>query len=125
ELVFAGGLMPQPLTGIVANAQKPEKNPDQVKRVLRGYLRSLRALREDKPDAVRFIGGRFSLDAETSEDVYRIMPQTMSENGLMENSVLERYLDYVKREPGAKKSVTLADIVDYRLLREVSSQVAR
>ena len=125
ELVFAGGLMAQPLTGIVASAQKLEKNPDQVKRVLRGYLRSLRALRQDKGDAVRFVGGRFNLDTETAEDVYKIMLQTMSENGLMENSLLERYLDDVKKEPGGKKTIVLSDIVDYRLLREVSSQMAR
>jgi ABC-type nitrate/sulfonate/bicarbonate transport system substrate-binding protein len=123
ELIFAGGLMPQPLTGIVASAAKLEKNPDQVKRVLRGYLRSLRALRQEKQDAVRFIGGRFSLDAETAEDVYKVVLQTMSEDGMMANSVLERYLDDVKKEPGAKKSVALSDIVDYRLLREVSRQM--
>ena len=123
ELVFAGGLMLQPLTGIVASAAKLEKNPDQVKRVLRGYLRSLRALRQEKQDAVRFIGGRFSLDAETAEDVYKVVLQTMSEDGMMANSVLERYLDDVKKEPGAKKSVALSDIVDYRLLREVSRQM--
>ena len=120
ELIFAGGLMPQPLTGIVASAAKLEKNPDQVKRVLRGYLRSLRALRQDKQDAVRFIGERFALDSDTAEDVYKIVLQTMSEDGVMANGVLERYLDDVKKEPGAKKSVALSEIVDYRLLREVA-----
>jgi hypothetical protein len=45
----------------------------------------------------------------------------MSEDGMLGNSVLERYLDDVKKEPGAKKSVTLSDIVDYRLLREAAS----
>jgi ABC-type nitrate/sulfonate/bicarbonate transport system substrate-binding protein len=121
ELIFAGGLMTQPLTGIVTAAARLEKNPDQVRRVLRGYLRSLRALRQEKKDAVRFIGERFGLDAETAEDVYMVVLQTMSEDGMLGNSVLERYLDDVKKEPGAKKSVTLSDIVDYRLLREAAS----
>ena len=120
ELIFAGGLMPQPMTGIVTAAARLEKNPDQVKRVLRGYLRSLRALRQEKQEAVRFIGGRFSLDAETAEDVYKVVLETMSEDGTMGNSVLERYLDDVKKEPGAKKTVALSDIVDYRFLREVT-----
>ena len=123
ELIFAGGLMPQPMTGIVTGTTRLEKNPDQVKRVLRGYLRSLRALRQEKQEAVRFIGGRFSLDAETAEDVYKVVLQTMSEDGTMGNSVLERYLDDVKKEPGAKKTVALSDIVDYRFLREVASSM--
>ena len=115
--------MPQPMTGIVTASTRLEKNPDQVKRVLRGYLRSLRALRQEKQEAVRFIGSRFSLDAETAEDVYKVVLQTMSEDGTMGNSVLERYLDDVKKEPGAKKTVALSDIVDYRLLREVASSM--
>lgn len=115
--------MPQPMTGIVTAAARLEKNGDQVKRVLRGYLRSLRALRQEKQEAVRFIGGRFSLDAETAEDVYKVVLQTMSEDGTMGNSVLERYLDDVKKEPGAKKTVALSDIVDYRFLREVASSM--
>ena len=90
--------MPQPMTGIVTAAARLEKNPDQVKRVLRGYLRSLRALRQERQEAVRFIGGRFSLDAETAEDVYKVVLQTMSEDGTMGNSVLERYLDDVKKD---------------------------
>ena len=123
DLAFAGALMPQPLTGIVASASKLEKNPDQVKRVLRGYLRSLRALRQDKQDAVRFIGSRFRLDNETAEDVYKTMLQTMSEDGTMPNPVLERYLEDVKKEPGAKQNISLGDIVDYRLLREATAAV--
>ena len=47
----------------------------------------------------------------------------MSEDGTMGNSVLERYLDDVKKEPGAKKTVALSDIVDYRFLREVASSM--
>ena len=52
QLVFAGGLLPQPLTGIVTSAAKLEKAPEQVKKVLRAYLRSIRRLRQDKADAV-------------------------------------------------------------------------
>jgi NitT/TauT family transport system substrate-binding protein len=123
ELVFAGSLMPQPLTGIVVSAAKIDRNPEQIKRVLRGYLRSLRALRQDKQEVLRFISGRFGLDSQTSEDVYKVVLQTMSEDGTMSNSVLERYLDDVKKEPGAKRNVALGDIVDYRLLREAAASV--
>ena len=90
---------------------------------MRGYLRSLRALRQEKQDAVRFIGSRFRLDNEAAEDVYKTMLQTMSEDGTMPNPVLERYLEDVKKEPGAKQNISLGDIVDYRLLREATAAV--
>ena len=123
ELIFAGGLLSEPLTGIVTGAAKLEKNPEQIKRVLRGYLRSLRALSRQKDDAVRFIGQRFNLDPETAAEVYKIVLETMSEDGIIPTSELERLLEQGKREAGVKKAMLLSDIVDYRLLKEVSPQV--
>ena len=61
ELIFAGGLMPQPMTGIVTAATRLEKNPDQVKRVLRGYLRSLRAFTPRKTGSRPFHRRTFQL----------------------------------------------------------------
>ena len=125
ELSFAGGLLAEPLTGIVTSAAKVEKNPEQIRKVLRGYLRSLRALRQDRADVTQFIGQRFNLDADTAAEVYKIMLGTMSEDGTIPNSVMERLLEDGKREPGVKRNIALSDIIDYRLLREVVPQVER
>jgi ABC-type nitrate/sulfonate/bicarbonate transport system substrate-binding protein len=113
--------LPQPLTGIVTSAAKLERAPEQVKKVLRAYLRSVRRLRQDKADTVDFIGRRFSLDAETAEEVYKTVLATMSTDGTIAPAILETYLDQVKKEAGAKKLVALSDIVDYRLLHEAAA----
>jgi ABC-type nitrate/sulfonate/bicarbonate transport system substrate-binding protein len=125
ELSFAGGLLSEPLTGIVTSAAKLEKNPEQIRKMLRGYLRSLRALRHDKSDVVQFIGQRFNLDAESAAEVYKIMLDTMSEDGTVPNSVMERVLEDTKKDAAVKRAVALADIVDYRLLKETSQQVEK
>jgi hypothetical protein len=91
--------------------------------MLRGYLLSLRRLRHEKSEAVEFIGRRFSLDRDTSEEVYKVVLDTMSPDGTMPASILEPYFAQVIKEPGAKKSITLADIVDYQLLREVAASL--
>jgi len=125
ELSFAGGLLSEPLTGISTSAAKVEKNPEQIRKVLRGYLRSLRALRRDRADVTQFIGQRFNLDGETAAEVYKIMLDTMSEDGTVPNAVMEKFLDESKREAGAKKNIVLSDILDYRLLKEVSQQLGK
>jgi NitT/TauT family transport system substrate-binding protein len=125
DLGFAGGLLSEPLTGIVTSAAKLENNPEQIRKVLRGYLRSLRALRHDKNEAVQFIGQRFNLDAETAANVYKVVLDTMSEDGTIPTAVMERVLEEYKRDAGVKKNIALTDIVDYRLLREVSRQVEK
>lgn len=125
ELSFAGGLLPEPLTGIATSVAKLEKNPEQIRKLLRGYLRSLRALRQERGDVTQFIGQRFNLDAETSAEVYKIMLDTMSDDGTIPNAVMERFLEDSKREAGVKRNIALSDILDYRLLREVAPQVER
>jgi NitT/TauT family transport system substrate-binding protein len=123
ELSFAGGLLSEPLTGIATSAAKLEKNPDQVRKILRGYLRSLRALRQERADVTQFIGQRFNLDGETAAEVYKIMIDTMSQDGTVPQAVMEKFLEDSKREAGAKKNIALGDILDYRLLREVAQQM--
>ena len=48
ELVFAGNVISDPLNGIVTGRERVEKNTTQVKKVLRGFLRSLKAVRTEK-----------------------------------------------------------------------------
>lgn len=125
ELSFAGGLLSEPLTGISTSAAKVEKNPEQIKKVLRGYLRSLRALRQERADVTQFIGQRFNLDGETAAEVYKIMLDTMSEDGTVPQAVMEKFLEDSKREAGVKKNLALSEILDYRLLKEVAQQMER
>lgn len=123
ELAFAGNYLRQPLSGIVTSAEKTEKNPQQVKKILRGFLRSLKAFRQERKDVTEFIARRFNLDPQTAEESYSIVLQTLSEDGTVSEKVLEDYLEQVKKETGAKKPIGLSDIVDYRLLREAAKEL--
>ena len=73
ELAFAGDYMKEPLTGFSASNEKLEKNPQQVKKVLRGFLRSMRAFRQDRKDATDFIARRFRLEPQVAIESYQIV----------------------------------------------------
>jgi NitT/TauT family transport system substrate-binding protein len=122
ELIFAGSVMSQPLTGIATTREKVEKNPDQVRRVLRGFLRSLRAVKQEKKDVVEFIGRKFNLDAPTAEETYKVVLQTLSEDGTVGAEALQDLLEQTKKETGVTREISVGDIVDYRMLREVAKE---
>ncbi len=122
ELIFAGSVMSQPLTGIATTKDKIEKNPDQVRRVLRGFLRALRAVKQEKKDVVEFIGRKFSLDAPTAEETYKVVLQTLSEDGTVGADALQDLLEQTKKETGVTREISVGDIVDYRMLREVAKE---
>ncbi|MBI2991233.1 MAG: ABC transporter substrate-binding protein [Deltaproteobacteria bacterium] len=123
ELLFAGNVLRQPLTGIVTSVERIEKNPLQVKKVLRGFLRSLKSFRQERREAVELIGRRFHLEPQVAGEVYGIVLRTLSEDGTVGQEVLHQFLEEVKREAGVKKPIPLADIVDYRLLREADKEL--
>ncbi len=122
EMIFAGNVMSQPLSGIATAREKIEKNPDQVRKVLRGFLRALRAVRQEKKDVTDFIARKFNLEPQVAEETYKVVLQTLSEDGTVSAEVLQDLLEQVKKETGVTRDISVNDIVDYRILREVAKE---
>jgi NitT/TauT family transport system substrate-binding protein len=125
ELIFAGKVMSQPLTGLATSREKADKNPEQVKKMLRGFLRTLRAVKQDKAGVTEFIAKKFGLDSAAAEETYKIMLQTMTEDGSVAEPELKELLEQAKQETGTKREIALKDIVDYSLLRQVAREIGR
>jgi NitT/TauT family transport system substrate-binding protein len=125
EMMFAGDVISDPLNGIVTSKEKLEKNPEQVKKVLRGFLRALYAVRTEKKDVSEFMAVKYNLDVRTAEDVYGTLIQTLTEDGTVSDQLLQEQLEQIKKEGGVKKDVVIGEIVDYRLVREMGRQVPR
>ena len=123
ELIYAGKVMSQPLTGLATSKDKLEKQPDQARRMLRAFLRSMKAMKEDKKGVTDFIAKKFSLDGPTAEETYKIMVQTLTEDGTINDAALNSLLEETKQEAGVKRAVALKDIVDYSLLRRAAKEI--
>jgi NitT/TauT family transport system substrate-binding protein len=125
ELVFAGKVISQPLTGIATSKEKIDRNPGQITRVLRGFIRSLRAVKEQRKEVVDFIARKFQLEPQVAEETYQVVLQTLSEDGTVSQQALEDLLDQMKKETGVNRKIAVEDIVDYRFLREVTAAMGR
>ena len=124
EMMFAGDVISDPLNGIVTSKEKLDKNPEQVKKVLRGFLRALRAVRTEKKDVSEFMAVKFNLDVKAAEDVYVTLIQTLTEDGTVSDQLLQEQLEQLKKEGALKKDVTIGEIVDYRFVRELGRELA-
>lgn len=120
ELIYAGKVMSQPLTGVAASREKIGKSPDQVRKMIRGFLASLNAVKREKKEVVHFIGRKYSLEPDVAEEVYGIMVQNLTEDGTVPESVLLELLEQSRSETGVKKDIPLSSVVDYRILKEVA-----
>ena len=123
ELIFAGKVMSQPLTGVATSKERIEQNPEQVKRVLKGFVRSLRAVKAERHDVVEFIGRKYSLDPASADETYKILLQTLSDDGTVPDPVLKDLLDQTKQEAGVKKELAIKEIIDYTWVRQVAKEI--
>ena len=122
ELIFAGKVFVQPLTGLATSRERVEKNPEQIKKMLRGFLRSLKAVKEEKKDVVEFIGRKFGLDPSTAEETHKIVLQTLSDDGTVSDAMLKDLIEQTKLETGVKKDFNFRDIIDYSLVRQIHKE---
>ncbi|MGE5305442.1 MAG: ABC transporter substrate-binding protein [Alphaproteobacteria bacterium] len=125
ELIFAGKVMSQPLTGLATSREKAEKHPEQLKKMLRGFMRTMRAVKQDKAGVSEFIAKKFGLDSAAADETYKIMLQTMTEDGTVAESDLNDLLEQAKQETGVKRDIALNDIVDFSPLRQVTKEMSR
>jgi NitT/TauT family transport system substrate-binding protein len=123
ELIYAGKVMSQPLTGLATSKDRAEKQADQARRMLRGFVRSMKAMRDDKKGVTEFIAKKFSLDGATAEETYKIMIQTLTDDGTIPEGDLAELLEEMKQEAGVKRAIALREIVDYSLLRRAAKEV--
>ncbi len=125
ELIFAGKVISQPLTGIATTKEKIDRNPQQIRKVLRGFLRSLRAVKQERKEVAEFIARKFNLEPQVADETYRVVLQTLSDDGTVSQQVLQELLEQVKKEAGVKREISVGDIVDYRMLREVAKEIEK
>jgi hypothetical protein len=79
-------------------------------------------VRQEKKEVVEFIGRKFSLDPSTAEETYKVVLQTLSEDGTVSDEALKELMEQVKKETNVTRDVSVGDIVDYRLLKEVAKE---
>jgi NitT/TauT family transport system substrate-binding protein len=125
ELIFAGKVVSQPLTGIATTKRKIEQNPEQAKKVLRGFVRTLKAVKRERKDVVEFISRNFNLEPQVAEEAYGVMLPSLSDDGAVSQQALQELLEQFKKETGVKREISVGDIVDYRLLREVTRDMEK
>jgi hypothetical protein len=88
-------------------------------------MRTLKAVKQDKAGVSEFIAKKFGLDSAAAEETYKIMLQTMTDDGTVPESELKDLLEQAKQETGVKREIALKDIVDFSLLRQATREMSR
>ncbi len=86
--------------------------------MVRGFLRTTRALKSERNEFLVFAQKKFGFTKEVIEEAYKVMVDALSNDGIVEDSVLQSAIDEAKAVANVTKPVTHADVTDYSFLRE-------
>jgi NitT/TauT family transport system substrate-binding protein len=117
ELFYAGKVLQQPLTGLVTTRENIQRKPEQIHRVVRAFVRGMRAFKNERAGFVSFAQKKFGLSKDVTEEAYDYMVDSLAQDGFVEPSVLEKAIEDAKQLVGSDKPITPADVVDYSFLR--------
>jgi ABC-type nitrate/sulfonate/bicarbonate transport system substrate-binding protein len=117
ELVYAGKILQRPLTGLATTVEKIQKNPNQVQRMVRAFLRASRALKSERAGFISFAQRKYGYSKEVMEEAYKYLVDALSQDGFVDDSSLQAAIDEGKSLAKITKPIALTDVVDYSFLR--------
>lgn len=117
ELVYAGNILQRPLTGLATTVEKIHKNPNQVQRMVRAFLRASRALKAERAGFISFAQRKYGYSKEVMEEAYKYMVDALSRDGFVDDSAMQAAIDEGKALAKITKPIAIADVVDYSFLR--------
>ena len=123
QIIFSGALVSDFIAGVITTRDKIEKNPAQVKALVKGFLQSLMALRNNRKAAVDFLSARYRLDLEAASELYDMLLQVLTADGTVSPQELGDYLDLIKEETRIKTAVSADDLVDFRFVRQAATEI--
>jgi NitT/TauT family transport system substrate-binding protein len=123
-LVWAGDLFKDQLqAGLTTSEQKIRANPDQVKRMVRGFVKSLVFLQKEKSKVAAMISKEWKIDPDLAERSYQRMATTLSLDGSASEEAVRKVIEQTLATTKQQKQVPLSQVVDLSFLRRAQDEL--
>jgi len=122
ELVYAGKILQRPLTGLATSVEKIQKNPGQVRRMVRAFVRATRALKSERAGFIAFAQKKYGYSKDVMEEAYKYLIDALSQDGFVDDSSLQAAIDEAKGLAKITKPISQSDVVDYSFLRAATKK---
>jgi ABC-type nitrate/sulfonate/bicarbonate transport system substrate-binding protein len=105
------------VTGLSTSVDRLQKNPEEVKAVLRAIYRGLRFIRENRDDSVKMIMKFLRVDPAIAEETYDLSSKYLSETGISSDRAIQAAVENLGGPD--TKSDSWSAVADFSFLREV------
>jgi NitT/TauT family transport system substrate-binding protein len=111
-------------SGLATTVKKVKENPDQVRRMLRGSMKGLRYVWENKNGTVDVLESWLKLDKKIASMTYDLALKSYSRNGEVDDRGIQLTVDMINAREKIDKRINVGDFVDYTQLREARKNLS-
>lgn len=123
-IAWAGDLIKEQLqAGLVTSDNKIGRSPGQVKRMVRGFVKSLVFLRKEKSKVVEMIAQQWKLEPDVAEKSYQVMIKTLSANGSASDVAVENVIQQTLKANKSQKQVGHAQVANLSFLDDAQREL--
>ncbi|MBM2804965.1 MAG: hypothetical protein HW419_2858 [Deltaproteobacteria bacterium] len=108
-----------PGTALVVHADKIKRQPQMVKRFLRGSLRAMNFIRENRADTTQMIVREFGMDQEIAGLAYKQLLELLSADGKNRVDGYQLLVDFARAAQKIDRPISAAQLIDETLLDEL------
>jgi ABC-type nitrate/sulfonate/bicarbonate transport system substrate-binding protein len=118
-LARSRSLAEAPWLGLVANRNKLDRHPEQVKNILRSMRDVTAAIRRDKTAVVSYIEKNFKVSTANATESYEDIAGVMVDGLMLRDDQIQRYLDTSHARGEIPKRLMVAEMFDFSPLRSL------
>jgi NitT/TauT family transport system substrate-binding protein len=121
SVVYLGDVVDLRLGGLAVATEKIEKNPDQIRRVVRATWRGNVFLKSNKRETLAIMQDYLNLRPTHVDKVYQYALKSLTLDGGVAKASLENELRLVKERLKLKEDIPVDKVADWRFVKELSS----
>jgi ABC-type nitrate/sulfonate/bicarbonate transport system substrate-binding protein len=114
-----------PISGLALTETKLRERPEQVEAMIRGSLRGLRFLRDNRADTVAIMMDHLGLGRDVAETTYDLGVGAFATDGIIPDSGLQILIDTSREAAGRASTVTPSQIADFTIVRRINQQLGQ
>ena len=108
-----------PWLGLVVHRQKLERQPEQIRNMLRSMRDVTSVIRHDKPAVISYIEKNFKVSAANASSSYDDILGVMVDSLMLSDKQIQEYLDGSHQRGELPKPVVASEMFDFSLLRSL------
>src|SRR5262249_24300854 len=107
--------------GLATGDELLRDKPDVVERMVRGALRSLQSMREDRAAAIDTIARFTEVSPDEAAQIYDLARVTFTTAGLLDEPTLIQSMEIMKRAGEVETPVAIEQAYDLRITRQAAT----